>query len=59
MSKVVRLPASDRVVEELVEGILDLVYSYETRLSLAAAIGAMEVVKKVILDSHIDMGETS
>ena len=52
-----RLPVSDHVVEELVEGILDLVYSYETRVSLAAAIGAIEVAKKVILDSHIDMGE--
>jgi hypothetical protein len=59
MSKVVNLPVSDHVVEELVEGILDLVYSYETRVSLASAIGALEVAKKVILDSHIDTGETS
>jgi hypothetical protein len=57
MSKVVNLPVPDHLVGELVDGILDLVYSYETRVSLAAAIGALEVAKKVILDSHIDMGE--
>ena len=51
------MPVPDHLVGELVDGILDLVYSYETRVSLAAAIGALEVAKKVILDSHIDMGE--
>ncbi|MEY2909111.1 MAG: hypothetical protein RLZZ602_1634 [Pseudomonadota bacterium] len=57
MSKVVSLPVADHAVQELVEKMIDLAYQHEHRVSLAAAIGALEIAKKVLLDAHVDMGE--
>lgn len=57
MKKAIALEFVDRRVEELFEKVTELVYGHadETKLSLAAIIGVLEMVKlDLFYDSNID-----
>jgi hypothetical protein len=50
--KVARLPKTDHTAGELSGAIVDLVESYSGRLSVAAAVGAMELAKHTIMHAQ-------
>jgi hypothetical protein len=51
--KVARLPKTDHTAGELSGAIVELVESYSGRLSLAAAVGALDIAKWSLLDGQI------
>jgi hypothetical protein len=50
--KVARLPKTDNTAGELAESIVELVESYAGQLSVAAAVGAVEVAKHAIMHAQ-------
>jgi hypothetical protein len=57
--KVARIPTTDPVAGDLAGAIVDLVESYSGRLSVAAAVGAMELAKHAIMHAQEDDNGTS
>jgi hypothetical protein len=50
--KVARLPKTDQTAGDLAGAIVELVESYSGRLSVAAAVGAMELAKHAIMHAQ-------
>jgi hypothetical protein len=50
--KVARIPTTDPVAGDLAGAIVELVESYSGRLSVAAAVGAMELAKHAIMHAQ-------
>jgi hypothetical protein len=50
--KVARIPKTDQTAGDLAGSIVDLVYSYSGQLSVAAAVGALELAKHAIIHAQ-------
>lgn len=54
--KVIHFPARNSAVSELQAALRELVYSFSARITLAEAVGTLDVVKHDLIEEQKDSG---